>query len=116
MGEEIAEVMGNRDADPNYEREAHAHRRKMSVRMYVDHVNGCSASNDIYLVANNHLLESATAAALWEDFSIDERYLDPRRREGSVFLWFGPAGTFTPLHHDVVNVLFVQILAPSASR
>jgi hypothetical protein len=28
---------------------------------------------------------------------------------GTAFLWFGPGGTYTPLHHDVMNVLFVQI-------
>lgn len=110
MGDEVVEVMGDRDADANYEREAHAHRQKITLRTYVERVNSGSASNDMYLVANNHLLESRAAAPLWEDFDIDTRYLDPRRPAGSVFLWFGPAGTFTPLHHDVLNVLFVQVL------
>jgi ribosomal protein L16 Arg81 hydroxylase len=109
MGDEIVEIMGERDADPNYERDAHSHRRKMTFRSYIEQMTTCSPSNDMYLVANNHLMESEVAAPLWGDFQIDPRYLDPQCAKGSVFLWLGPEGTFTPLHHDVVNVLFVQV-------
>ncbi len=66
-------------------------------------------SNDSYLVANNHLLERPAAAPLLRDFACDARYLTPEPGPGSAFLWFGPAGTVTPLHHDTSNVLFVQV-------
>jgi ribosomal protein L16 Arg81 hydroxylase len=36
-------------------------------------------------------------------------YLDPSNPTQNVFLWFGPAGTVTPLHHDLMNVLVAQI-------
>lgn len=109
MGDEIVEIMGDRDADSDYEREANSHRRNVTLRSYVKQMITCSPGNDIYLVANNHLLELEAAAPIWEDFQIDSRYLDPQRAKGSVFLWLGPKGTFTPLHHDVVNVFFVQV-------
>jgi hypothetical protein len=109
IGDEEIEVMGNREANPHYEREAHAHKQRMPLRAYVEKILTCSPSNDTYLVANNHLLDSDAAKPLWQDFTMDERYLDPQRAQGSVFLWFGPEGTFTPLHHDVLNVLFVQV-------
>ena len=35
--------------------------------------------------------------------------LDSSHLDGNTFLWLGPAGTVTPLHHDVDNVLFVQL-------
>lgn len=109
MGDEPVEVMAGRDANPNYERESYGHKQRMSLRKYVEWIANCSSSNDMYLVANNHLLESDAAAPLWDDFTIDERYLEPSRAKKSAFLWFGPKGTFTPLHHDVLNVLFVQV-------
>ena len=36
-------------------------------------------------------------------------YLDHSAWGRKVFLWFGPAGTITPLHHDVMNVMVAQI-------
>jgi len=47
---------------------------------------------------------------LLNDIVIFPQYLDPENLEGGVFLWFGPQGTLTPLHHDVLNVLMAQVL------
>jgi LPS sulfotransferase NodH len=116
MGDSVVEVMAGRDANPNYERESQSHRRKLSINDYVRTVVGTSATNDIYLVANNHLLEIDAAKPLWQDFEIDERYLRPDRSFGHAFLWFGPSGTFTPLHHDVLNVLFTQVFGTKRVR
>jgi ribosomal protein L16 Arg81 hydroxylase len=107
LGEQSVEVMAGRDSDPDYERQAGTHRTRMPLRSFVDKIQ--QASNDLYLTANNHLLKSPGAARLWDDFAVDDRYLDPDRTEGLVFLWLGPQGTLTPLHHDVQNVLFVQV-------
>lgn len=110
MGDTNVEVMTGRDANPNYERESRMHKRQVLLSDYVQTVVGSAATNDIYLVANNHLLEIEAARPLWQDFEVDERYLKPDRSASSAFLWFGPPGTFTPLHHDVLNVLFTQVL------
>jgi hypothetical protein len=109
IGAEPVEVMTDRDSDEQFEVNSNLHRSTMPFDQYVEHVTAAAWSNDEYLVANNHLLEKPAAAGLWSDFTIDERYLDPKRTNGSVFLWFGPAGTVTPLHHDVASVLFVQV-------
>jgi Cupin-like domain len=109
IGSEPVEIMTDRDSDEQFEVNSNSHRSTMPFDQYVEHVTAAAWSNDKYLVANNHLLEKPAAAALWPDFAIDERYLDPGRTDGSVFLWFGPGGTVTPLHHDVANVLFVQV-------
>jgi ribosomal protein L16 Arg81 hydroxylase len=110
IGDQEVEVMAGRDANPNYERESHVHKLTMPLSAYVEKALRSSPGNDMYLVANNHLLDSAAAAPLWQDFEIDQRYLDPHPAKSSAFLWLGPEGTFTPLHHDILNVLFVQVI------
>ncbi len=109
IGDELVEVMDGRDDDRRYEVNSSAHKRLMPFTAYVDTVLATERGNNTYLVANNHLLEREAASPLWSDFQIDERYLDPRARMGAVFVWFGPGGTITPLHHDVANILFAQI-------
>jgi ribosomal protein L16 Arg81 hydroxylase len=46
---------------------------------------------------------------LLKDIKIFPEYLDPQNINGTTFFWFGPAGTITPLHHDPVNLIFVQV-------
>jgi hypothetical protein len=110
VGDEQVEVMTGREGDERYEVNAEAHKTVMRMGDYVDAVLRSPSSNDLYLVANNHFLERPAAAGLWEDFEVDRRYLDPAAARGSVFLWFGPGGTVTPLHHDLLNILFVQVV------
>ncbi len=110
----------NRGAD----RYAHPSARleKTSIREFVDRVESTVASNDFYLTATSNMLAAgAPLASLAEDvgplpFAQDER----TNRSRALNLWFGPRGTVTPLHHDLMNIVFVQvfgtkefILAPS---
>ncbi|MDQ6688617.1 MAG: cupin-like domain-containing protein [Actinomycetota bacterium] len=103
------EVMVDRIQDPNYEINSDHHKSAMRMADYVDAVKASGPSNDIYMVANNHFLENDEVAALWSDFTVPEIYLDAAQTKGSIFFWFGPGGTITPLHHDIVNVMFVQV-------
>jgi hypothetical protein len=109
LGSTEIEVMAGRESDPDYEINANQHRFLMPFDEYVAKVKAASRSNDTYLVANNKLLATEAALPLWDDFSLDERYLAPDPKRTHAFLWFGPAGTVTPLHHDSVNVLFNQV-------
>jgi hypothetical protein len=110
LGDEEVEVMADRDSDPRFELNSDSHKTLLAFSDYVAHVVSTDRSNDVYVVANNHLLESAVSTPLWSDFSIDDRYLDRSIALGRTFLWFGPAGTVTPMHHDTVNVLFTQVV------
>ena len=109
LGSVEVEVMAGRESDPDYEINANEHRFMMPFDEFVAKIEGASRSNDTYLVANNKLLATEAALPLWDDFTLDERYLVPDPQRNQAFLWFGPAGTVTPLHHDVINVLFNQV-------
>jgi hypothetical protein len=109
LGNTEVEVMAGREADPNYELNANEHKFMMPFDEYVAKIGGPARSNDMYLVANNGLLHSPAALPLWDDFELDPRFLKPDPDHSQAFLWFGPAGTVTPLHHDTVNVLFNQV-------
>jgi len=109
LGGAEVEVMTDRDADLAYEKNANAHRTRMAFDEFVAKVTATEWSNDLYLVANNKLLGSPVAAPLWQDFRLDSRYLSVKKAKKITFLWFGPSGTVTPLHHDLMNVMFHQV-------
>jgi LPS sulfotransferase NodH len=109
IGEEEVEFMGERHADANYELNAHQHRRKGKFADYVDMVCSGGETNDYYLVGNNRLLDRPGAKRLFEDLAFPSEYLDPAVMNRNVYLWVGPAGTVTQLHHDNKNVLLAQL-------
>jgi ribosomal protein L16 Arg81 hydroxylase len=109
LGGVEVEVMGGRDGDADYEINSDSHKFMMPFDEYVAKIQATDRSNNYYLVANNKLLENSVGRPLWADFTADPRYLGPDPNHSHAFLWFGPAGTVTPLHHDSVNVLFNQI-------
>ena len=110
LGGAEVEVMANRNADPNYEINADDHKFRMPFDEYAAKIGATKRDNDVYLVANNKLLEMPEALPLWNDFELDERYLRPDPSHSQAFLWLGPAGTITPLHHDTANLLFNQVV------
>ncbi|MBV8674534.1 MAG: cupin-like domain-containing protein [Acidobacteriaceae bacterium] len=108
-GNEIIEVMTGRIADPDYEINSEQHKTRTRMREFVDRVKRAGQTNDFYMVANNRSLESGKMKALLEEGHILENILDPARAQSRMFLWFGPAGTVTPLHHDTMNILLAQV-------
>ena len=103
------EVTADRSLDQNYERNVERHRRRMTFSDYVDRVLAPGESNDIYMVANNHTFERLALCPLLNDIELPHELLDADAVAHSTFLWFGPAGTVTPLHHDPLNVLLAQV-------
>ena len=109
-GSELVEIMANRDSDPNYEVNCESHKTTVLLREYVDRIMTSGASNDCYMVANNNSLRRPGMRHLLSDIVVFPEYLDSANLDGGVFLWFGPEGTLTPLHHDAMNVLMAQVL------
>lgn len=108
-GDATVEIMAGRDGDRDYEINCESHRTTMALRDFVDLVVDGPATNDRYLVANNGFFDRPETEALRRDLHPMLSVLDPDDVAGKVFLWFGPGGTITPLHHDVMNVLFAQV-------
>lgn len=109
FGDVEIEASTGREADPRYDIRFAKHAERLRLAAFVDRVVAQSRSNDLYLIANNHNLARPELAPLFDDI-VQPDYLDPARVVGSSALWFGPAGTITPLHHDTSNILLCQVL------
>jgi hypothetical protein len=102
-------VTVDRDQGAVYESNSGSRSRVVRFCDYVDWVESAGATNDRYLVANNDPLKPGRLKALLDDVTLDRRLLDPARTRGLAYLWYGPKGTVTSLHHDTTNILFCQV-------
>jgi Cupin-like domain len=110
FGDVVVEVTSGRQGDERYEDNFRAHTVSIPFAEYVDMVVEGGTTNDHYLVARNEVLDKSELSGLRDDFSLPSGFLDPAGTDKRfVRLWFGPAGTVTPLHCDNRNVLFGQV-------
>jgi hypothetical protein len=109
FGDALVEITSDRDKDPHPD--AHFVACSTTTRFgdFCDRVAGAGSTNDFYLVANNRVWTRPGLETLFEDVRAPHAYLDDKRGGGWTSMWFGPAGTVTPLHHDTANVLFCQV-------
>ncbi len=108
FGERLVEVQTGREADANYEINSRQHRTMMPFGNYIELIRTSGATNDYYMTANNGSYNRRALAELWDEIVQVPEYLDASNPGG--FLWLGPAGTFTPLHHDLTNNLMAQVI------
>jgi len=108
-GSEMVEVMAGRSADRNYEINSDHHKTRTRMSEFVERVKQAGQTNDFYMVANNRSLETGKMKALLDEVHVLEHILDPAIAQSRMFLWFGPGGTVTPLHHDAMNILLAQV-------
>lgn len=107
-GDRVVEVQAGRDRNPRYEIESSQHRRQMTLGAYVDLITSVQATNDVYITANNTSHNATVLRELWSDITQIPEYLDGNSPQKG-FFWFGPAGTITPLHHDLTNNFMAQV-------
>ena len=108
-GEVLVEVQTGRASDPDFERNKLLLRREMTVAELVDRVLQGSG-NDLYLTANNQALKRPGLAPLLADIGSLPDWVDRDALPGAALLWFGAAGTLTPLHHDTLMLLHTQLV------
>ncbi len=109
IGDAEVEVMTDRGEGNGNDINLEQFRSRMGFDEYVKRVLATEWSNSLYLVANNKLMSEKVAQPLWKDFTLDKRYMKADRNRTSTFLWFGPGGTVTSLHHDIMNIMFHQL-------
>jgi ribosomal protein L16 Arg81 hydroxylase len=61
------------------------------------------------MVARNKNIARPELASLFDDVRLPDGWFDSPHIATSSALWFGPAGTVTPLHHDASSILFCQV-------
>lgn len=104
------QVQYGRSTNANYERDSVTLRKMMPFDEYVSLVLATESSNEFYMTANNWEKTKHVFAEIYHDIgNIADGYLNESQTLDSAFLWLGPKGTLTPLHHDLTNNLFVQI-------
>lgn len=116
FGDVLVNATEGRDSDPLYDAHTEAHTRSTTLADFVDRVLAAGETNDFYMVAKNRNLAEPALARLFDDVSFPEGWFIPEHLAGSSALWFGPAGTVTPLHHDASSILFCQVYGKKRFR
>jgi hypothetical protein len=84
--------------------------RRTTLAAFVHELTARPVSNDLYIVARNFSLRQPALRPLLEDvrppdfLDLGEEWTQYAR------LWLGPRGTLTPLHHDLMPNVFVQVV------
>ena len=110
LGAAPIEYQGGRTADPRFELDKDAHRRSAPFDGFIDAITRAGAGNDAYLTAYNSAANRAALAPLAADVGWLEKFLTPDPAARGGMAWIGPAGTFTPLHHDLTHNFIAQVV------
>lgn len=106
----IVEIQQGRESNKKYEMESVQHKKKIEFGKFMEMVETAGSSNDFYLTANNQAFTNSGLSNLLKDIGdIGDGYLDTGDSAERTFLWIGPKGIITPLHHDLTDNLFVQV-------
>jgi hypothetical protein len=110
VGDKQIEVQFGRSKDQLFERNSRNYKQKMRMDEFCKLVVNGGQNNDYYLTANNNQASLSELSSLFEDVGqFGGGYRTTETIKTRSHLWFGPKGTFTPLHHDLTNNMLLQI-------
>lgn len=109
IGKTPVEYQGDRERKPSYETNKDAHRRTMPFDEFVRRA-AAESSNDVYITAFNSKANAEALAPLASDLGFLDKFLRRDSDFPNGMPWIGPAGSFTPLHHDLTNNFLCQIV------
>ncbi len=110
IGAAVVEYQGQRTANPRFEREMDRHRRHAPFDQFIDTILHGGAGNDAYITASNSASNRQALAPLAQDMGWLEKFLTRETAGAEGMMWIGPAGTLTPLHHDLTNNFIAQLV------
>jgi hypothetical protein len=110
VGSAPIEFQGGRLANARFEVEKEAHRRQAPFDQFIDLISRPGAGNDAYLTAYNSATNLEALRVLHEDLGFLRKFLSPDAPQPNGMMWIGPAGTVTPLHHDLTNNFIAQLV------
>ncbi len=110
VGPRLVEFQAGRSANPRFERDKHAHRGEGPIDAFIDRITAPGAGNDAYITAYNSNRNADALSVLAGDLGRLDRFLDSAAPQADGMIWIGPAGTFTPLHHDLTNSFIAQVV------
>ena len=112
----IVEIQQGRDTNTQYEIEGVYHKRNARFGDFMATVEHAD-TNDVYLTANNSAMLNGPFKSLVHDAgTLGDGYLLQEGLGERMFLWIGPKGTITPLHHDKTHNIFVQVYGKKRFR
>lgn len=108
-GSQRVEIQARRESNTGYEIDKDAHRYTCEFGEFVRKVFFGGSSNDYYMTAGNASANRYVLQALWDDIVMPPELTEDAGAQDRTFFWLGPAGTVTPLHHDLTNNFMAQV-------
>jgi hypothetical protein len=109
FGDVSVNITDARESDPFYDANTERHARVVRLDEFVSRLLDAGESNDFYMVAKNRNAAAPELRSLFDDIVLPSGWFRDEQQHSSTALWFGPAGTVTPLHHDASSILFCQV-------
>lgn len=116
VGDAEVEYQAQRTRNPQFELQKDEHRSRTGFRTFMERIQRPGAGNDGYITAYNSASNAAALAPLHRDLGFPAELLSPDASQPQGMMWVGPAGTFTPLHHDLTNNLIAQVVGRKTLR